>query len=163
MGNFNRDRGGFNRDRGERTMYKAICSDCGKNCEIPFQPRSDKPVYCSDCFRGKREGSNSSRPTSSGRTDFNRSDRGDRGDRGSSSSKQFDALNIKLDKLITLLSSHAQSEKPAIKIKETEKVSPVKKSIKTAKKTVAKIKSAVKKTSVKKVKTKKKSVAKKKK
>jgi len=36
---------------GERQMYPAVCAQCGKNTEVPFQPRGDRPVYCSDCFR----------------------------------------------------------------------------------------------------------------
>lgn len=35
---------------GERRMYPAVCSACGKETEVPFQPRGDRPVYCSDCF-----------------------------------------------------------------------------------------------------------------
>ena len=31
-------------------MYSATCSTCGKEARVPFQPRGDKPVYCSDCF-----------------------------------------------------------------------------------------------------------------
>ena len=27
------------------------CADCGDQCTVPFVPRSNKPVYCSDCFR----------------------------------------------------------------------------------------------------------------
>ena len=27
-----------------------VCKDCGKACKVPFQPREDRPVYCSDCF-----------------------------------------------------------------------------------------------------------------
>ncbi len=34
-----------------RQMYPAICSDCGKAAQVPFEPRNGKPVYCSDCFR----------------------------------------------------------------------------------------------------------------
>ena len=34
-----------------RQMFPAICAECGKNTEVPFQPRGDKPVYCSDCYR----------------------------------------------------------------------------------------------------------------
>jgi CxxC-x17-CxxC domain-containing protein len=34
-----------------RQMYPATCAKCGKTCQVPFQPRGDKPVYCSDCFR----------------------------------------------------------------------------------------------------------------
>lgn len=40
-------------DRGERQMYDAVCSECGRPCKIPFQPREDRPVYCSECF-GRR-------------------------------------------------------------------------------------------------------------
>jgi CxxC-x17-CxxC domain-containing protein len=31
-------------------MYPATCAQCGKQTEVPFQPRGDKPVYCRDCF-----------------------------------------------------------------------------------------------------------------
>jgi len=34
-----------------REMYPAVCAQCGKQTEVPFQPRQDRPVYCSDCFR----------------------------------------------------------------------------------------------------------------
>jgi CxxC-x17-CxxC domain-containing protein len=34
-----------------REMYPAVCAQCGKQTEVPFQPRGDRPVYCSDCFR----------------------------------------------------------------------------------------------------------------
>ena len=26
------------------------CRDARKACKVPFQPREDRPVYCSDCF-----------------------------------------------------------------------------------------------------------------
>jgi CxxC-x17-CxxC domain-containing protein len=41
----------------ERQMFSATCSSCGKDAQVPFQPRGDKPVYCSDCFRSQRGGS----------------------------------------------------------------------------------------------------------
>jgi CxxC-x17-CxxC domain-containing protein len=34
----------------ERQMYPAVCAECGKETEVPFQPRGDRPVYCRDCF-----------------------------------------------------------------------------------------------------------------
>lgn len=37
-------------DRGERQMYPAVCATCGAETQVPFQPRQDRPVYCSDCF-----------------------------------------------------------------------------------------------------------------
>ena len=39
---------------GERQMFGAVCSNCGQPCKVPFQPRDDRPVYCSDCFRSMR-------------------------------------------------------------------------------------------------------------
>lgn len=35
---------------GPRQMYTAVCAQCGKPAQVPFQPRGDRPVYCSDCF-----------------------------------------------------------------------------------------------------------------
>lgn len=37
-----------------RQMFPATCAECGKSTEVPFQPRGDRPVYCSDCFRKVR-------------------------------------------------------------------------------------------------------------
>ena len=39
----------------QRTLHKAICADCRKECEVPFKPSQDRPVYCKDCF-SKRKG-----------------------------------------------------------------------------------------------------------
>lgn len=36
---------------GGRQMFDAVCSECGKPCKVPFEPRNDRPIYCSDCFR----------------------------------------------------------------------------------------------------------------
>jgi CxxC-x17-CxxC domain-containing protein len=38
----------------EREMHPAVCAQCGKDTMVPFRPRGDKPVYCSDCFSGMR-------------------------------------------------------------------------------------------------------------
>ena len=34
----------------QRQMYPTVCAQCGKQTEIPFEPRSDRPVYCSACY-----------------------------------------------------------------------------------------------------------------
>lgn len=39
---------------GGREMFNVVCSQCGKDAQVPFQPHGDKPVYCSDCFRSQR-------------------------------------------------------------------------------------------------------------
>ena len=45
-----RKNGGARSNSGERQMFDAVCAACGKACKVPFQPREDRPVYCSDCF-----------------------------------------------------------------------------------------------------------------
>ena len=34
-----------------RQMFPVVCAECGKETEVPFEPREDRPVYCRDCFR----------------------------------------------------------------------------------------------------------------
>ncbi|MFN2451479.1 MAG: zinc-ribbon domain containing protein [Candidatus Dormibacteria bacterium] len=34
-----------------RQMHEVTCAGCGGVARVPFQPRGDRPVYCSDCFR----------------------------------------------------------------------------------------------------------------
>ena len=46
--------GGGGYSSGPRQMYPTICSACGKETEVPFEPRSDKPVYCRECFQDRR-------------------------------------------------------------------------------------------------------------
>lgn len=52
--------GGFKRrdfddraSRGPVEMHKAICDECGNECQVPFRPTGGKPVYCSNCFEKK--------------------------------------------------------------------------------------------------------------
>ncbi len=40
--------------RPERQMFPAVCAQCGKDTTVPFQPRTDKPVYCSECYSAQR-------------------------------------------------------------------------------------------------------------
>jgi CxxC-x17-CxxC domain-containing protein len=41
-----------------RTLFAAVCSECGKETQVPFKPTAGKPVYCRECFqkRGSRTG-----------------------------------------------------------------------------------------------------------
>ncbi len=48
-----RGNGRFGSDR-PREVHKATCADCGKECEVPFKPTGDKPVYCRDCYANHR-------------------------------------------------------------------------------------------------------------
>lgn len=42
--------GGFG---GPREMHTTTCSSCGKEAQVPFKPRGDKPVYCRDCYASR--------------------------------------------------------------------------------------------------------------
>lgn len=43
--------GGYSASRAPREMYTATCASCGREAQVPFQPREDRPVYCSDCYQ----------------------------------------------------------------------------------------------------------------
>ncbi len=51
------ERGGGGGGYGPREMHPVTCSNCGKETEVPFRPRGDRPVYCSDCFAQQRSSS----------------------------------------------------------------------------------------------------------
>ena len=57
--------GGSSYGSSERQMYPAVCAQCGKDTQVPFSPRGDRPVYCSDCYRAQ-QGSSSYAGRSSG-------------------------------------------------------------------------------------------------
>lgn len=40
--------------RGTRELFKATCSQCGGVAEVPFEPRTGRPVYCRDCFSSQQ-------------------------------------------------------------------------------------------------------------
>ena len=44
-----------NASRAPREMHDAVCASCGKPCQVPFMPRDDRPVYCSECFAKMKE------------------------------------------------------------------------------------------------------------
>ena len=46
---------GFQNTRStDREMFDAVCAECGAPTKIPFQPRNDRPVYCSNCFQNHK-------------------------------------------------------------------------------------------------------------
>ncbi len=144
------DRGG---DR-EATMFQATCSECKKNCDVPFRPANDKPVYCSSCFSAKREREDKEYKSGS----FNREPKRFSNDRPTpttsfarpevksvgaddSTKKQLADISFKLDKLINAIEkmSAVKNENPA------HVVSPAKAQVKVAPVVITKAKVAVKK------------------
>ena len=125
----------------DKPMFKAVCDKCHQECEVPFKPTGDKPVFCNSCF-GKPERRGGSGGSAAG-ADQHR--------------KQFEILNNKLDNILEMLSSGSaakkviKKEKPVITAvkKIVEKKSKVKKVVaakKAAPKKTVKKKAAVKKT-----------------
>lgn len=37
-----------------REMFETVCAECGKPTKVPFIPKSDRPIYCSECFAARR-------------------------------------------------------------------------------------------------------------
>jgi len=131
-------------------MHQAICSQCGKDCQVPFRPTGDKPIYCSDCYEKLGNNSNSwsygddrpQRPSygdrnSGGNRSFsnNRDFGGGRSFSKPADNRQMEMVAKKLDRIIELL----EGQRPVIKMvektveKKVEK-KPAKKA-KTTKKT----------------------------
>ena len=76
----------------DRQMFDAVCDNCGKDCKVPFQPRGDKPIYCSNCFETRSSGGENPRTNS----------------QPAQNTAQFDQLNAKLDRILTFLSKEEQ-------------------------------------------------------
>lgn len=102
------------RDSAERTMHKAICAECGNECEVPFRPSGDRPVYCSNCFEKRSNEDGNSRRSSDRefqRPRFEqRPQQGEGNNRGNANPQhnsqvleQLSNLNAKLDKIMSVL------------------------------------------------------------
>lgn len=44
-----------NAGRSQKEMFTTTCARCGGEARVPFQPNSDRPVYCSECFAAMKE------------------------------------------------------------------------------------------------------------
>ena len=94
---------------GPVTMHHAVCSTCGKDCEVPFRPTGDKPIYCNDCFSANRSprkdfGGSAFSPRTGGDR-FPRKDFGGSGD--NEVKKQLEFLGLKIDRLTKVVESLA--------------------------------------------------------
>jgi CxxC-x17-CxxC domain-containing protein len=46
--------GGGGMSSGNREMFSAVCSSCGAETQVPFNPSPGKPVYCRDCYQARK-------------------------------------------------------------------------------------------------------------
>ncbi|OIO31581.1 MAG: hypothetical protein COZ49_02925 [Candidatus Yonathbacteria bacterium CG_4_10_14_3_um_filter_47_65] len=139
-GNQGRDRRLGGRKDGYRAeMHKAVCSNCGKSCEVPFRPTGEKPIFCSDCFRAKtnaggqdsRGGDNRGFGEKNPRSHFDDGrSYGHTGEKDITYHKmQFNVLNVKLDKILKILTPVVSAGETEIRAPEFKKLvkSPKKK------------------------------------
>jgi len=47
---YHRDRERHDSYHEDKTFTRVTCSDCSKECEVPFKPSGDRPIYCRECF-----------------------------------------------------------------------------------------------------------------
>ncbi|OGH88137.1 MAG: hypothetical protein A3J93_00130 [Candidatus Magasanikbacteria bacterium RIFOXYC2_FULL_42_28] len=64
---------GGGRDGGRPMMHSATCSECGNDCQVPFKPTGERPVFCNTCFGKQQDSPGNARPNrfSSDRPRFN--------------------------------------------------------------------------------------------
>jgi CxxC-x17-CxxC domain-containing protein len=112
------NRGSFGRSSfGDKQMHEATCAKCGQSCQVPFQPRPGKDVFCNACF---------------GKTGATGGGKG-----GEQSNKQMEMINVKLDKILKILAPNTVFESAPKKVEKVKKEKEIKKE-KPAKKTAKK-------------------------
>jgi CxxC-x17-CxxC domain-containing protein len=119
---------------GDREMFDATCSSCGKPCQVPFRPTGEKPVFCRDCF-AKQEPApwrNDNRPPR-----FERPPRDARPSGGGDIDGlkyRIQSLENKVDRLLEIVSGGKKESAPLSKAEEKpEAPKKEKKAKKTAK------------------------------
>lgn len=111
----NNNRGGFggNRDDQRPSMHQATCASCGKQCEVPFKPTGDRPVFCKECFSRER---GEDRPHTN--KSFSRPSFGDSKPKFQPQNDQYAAqlasINVKLDKIMSAIMPPAAVVEPAM-------------------------------------------------
>lgn len=101
-GGTNFGRSNFN----DRPMYSAVCAKCGNSCNVPFQPRTGKPVYCSQCFENKDDRKNGKDPQQN----------------KDQYKEQFTVLNAKLDKILKILVPTVSVQSTPVQTVEEKKI-----------------------------------------
>ncbi|TSC62071.1 MAG: hypothetical protein G01um101448_184 [Parcubacteria group bacterium Gr01-1014_48] len=116
----NKGRGDTRQNDRPVSMYKATCGSCGRDCEVPFRPSGEKPVYCKDCFNNKGGNAGADRFP---RKDFHTPIRPpfDTSRTNDALTKQLEAVNVKLERLIQAVEALA-SRKPALAQEESHDV-----------------------------------------
>ncbi len=114
---FGGNRGGFDRNRNDRQMFDAVCDKCGKDCQVPFQPTGEKPIYCSECFEKMNNRDGGNRDFGGNNRRFEPRDTKDY--RQDNTRAEIEMINQKLDKILSILNT--QKVSPVMEIKKVKK------------------------------------------
>lgn len=110
--------GGFGGNRGGGApggMHPAVCSDCGDECEVPFRPTGERPIFCGKCFGAKKGDYEGSRAP---QRDYDRPSFTPRPSAPAASTdngattRELQNVNAKLDQLIRAVESLAAAMTP---------------------------------------------------
>lgn len=96
---------------GSVEFHSAICDKCGAQCDVPFRPTGNKPIYCRTCFKQNEsvsprsnsyQGSYEPVNPRGGRpnNDFRQEERSNT---SGASAQELEKLNKKLDKIMKAL------------------------------------------------------------
>lgn len=89
-------------------MHQTTCAECGNSCEVPFKPSGDRPVFCNNCFR----------------KDSNKSYH--KNEDAGYLKEQLKILDIKLDRILKILTSPPHEPAHTAMIQETKTAAPEK-------------------------------------
>jgi CxxC-x17-CxxC domain-containing protein len=101
--------------RGEAFQkFDAVCSNCGKKCQVPFRPDGTKPVYCKDCFGTPREALRGKKSFSAAPARFASPTRSigaaPEGKSIADLTRQIAAMNAKIDTMLKILEEGGAEE-----------------------------------------------------
>lgn len=156
--------GGFDKE-----MFKAVCAECSRPCEVPFRPMNGKPVFCKECF-ASQGGPSMDRMDRAPRKDFgvsrdfgNRAparpqfDNANKGAGNGEVMKMIETLSTKIESLTKAVYALSGAKTPEVKavvaqapVQTPAPIAPVKKEAKKEVEIVSKAKPVAKKTQSKK-------------
>lgn len=124
--------GGEFRHEAPVKKYDAICSTCGRRCEVPFRPDGSRPVYCTECFGAPHDAN-----ANAGKGKFPSRDFSPRPSYGAPAGgksladleRQIGAMNTKIDTMLRILESMQPHTAiaDAVSIASIKEVAPFKK------------------------------------
>lgn len=93
--------GGARPRQEDAQLFDAVCSTCGRKCQVPFRPSNARPVYCKDCFGA---------PHDALQRKANSSGAAGEGKSTADLTRQVAAMNAKVDAILKILQDATSEE-----------------------------------------------------